>query len=118
MRGIPTLGYETRTAAVLALRKEGMSRREVAQKLDTTIANVKNIEAYAAKKPEILKTRRKQYRRRITISVPTADNLERFASARSITFQELARRLLDTIARDGLVDSVLDDGDEVANVGH
>jgi len=120
VRGIPTLGFETRTEAVVALRGEGKSREEVARELKTTANNVKNLEAYAAKTPAVLKARRKQQqdRRRITISDPTVDTLERHALARSITFQELARRLLDAIARDGLVDNVLDDGDEIANVGH
>jgi intergrase/recombinase len=120
MKGIPTLGYESRTEAVIAMRAQRLSRRAIAAMLDTNIPNVKTLEAYGRKRDSLLDQRRKQRRNnldkrrrdsttRITVNASVARRFRRHATARGITIEELARRLLETIAADNMVDSVLDD---------
>jgi intergrase/recombinase len=120
MKGIPTLGYESRTEAVVAMRAQRLSRRAIAAMLETNIPNVKTLEAYGRKRDSLLDQRRKQRRNnldkrrrdsttRITVNASVARRFRRHATARGITIEELARRLLETIAADNMVDSVLDD---------
>lgn len=53
--------------------------------------------------------RRSQRRPMIELTAGVIDGLRRFAADREVTVPELAKTLLETVSRDGLVDAILDD---------
>ncbi len=104
----PTLGYPSRTAAVIGLRGAGKSSREIADAIGIETATVAALEHSAGRRK-----RRPAEAHGRTVLFPT-DILERLrphAVAREISPNELARRIVDTVLDENLIDTVLDDGE-------
>ncbi len=103
----PTLGYPSRTAAVVALRASGRSSHEIANAIGITTATVAALEHSAGRRP-----RRPAEAHGRTVLFPTdiLEALRPHAVAREISPNELARRIVDTVVDEGLIDAVLDDG--------
>lgn len=100
----PVLGYPSMTAAVVALRAQGLSASAVARRLGIPANNVASMESAA----------RRRVVPPVRLPVDVARLLERPARRRGIGIDCLALRIIATVARDGMVDAVLDDGDEPA----
>ncbi len=98
--GKPTLGFSTRGEAVMALAGEGLSISEIARRVGTNRKAVSCLLRHVRRKHGY----QGYYRTEFTVA----------AKARGITVQELELRLLDIIARHGLVDAILDDRQEAA----
>ena len=107
---IPTLGYPSRTAAVMALRKKKISNREIAARIGIP---EKNVAALAASGRRAKKTRRSSNKKAVYFKTATLLALYPAAKERAISIDELLNRLADTLAndRDGLtlIDNILDD---------
>lgn len=109
------LGYPSRTAAVLAMRQEGLSTSIIAARIGIESNTVTALEASANRQT------RKQ-RREVELpswNTVAIDNdvlraLRPHAIRRQVTVTTLARQLLATLADDDLVDALLDDADEIA----
>ena len=103
-RPVPVLGFPSKTAAAAALRKKGVPLAKIAEALDTTPQAVGAL---------LAGVRRRQRLREIRLAVAreTFDGLALHARRRGIGVGELARRLLETIADDDMVDAILDDRD-------
>lgn len=104
----PTLGYPSRTAAVLALREEGLDTRSIAGRIGIGMKDVAALESSAARSAAIGGTCRT-----VLFPVDLLADLVPHAERRGITANCLARRIIETVIDDGMVDSVLDDADEV-----
>ena len=102
---IPCLGYRSRTAAIVALRAQGMRTHEIAERIGITPKIVQDLENSAARS-------RTPGRNGITCAVPPryAALLEESARRRGMSVRALVDALIETIARDRMVDAVLDDG--------
>jgi hypothetical protein len=106
----PTLGYPSRTEAVLALRKERLSTAAIAQRVGIEPKIVTALEASGKRSRELASD---GYR---TVLFPP-DLLRRlrpFAVRRDVSVNELARRIIEAAVDDGIVDAVLDDCPEEA----
>ncbi len=98
---IPCLGYPSRTAAVAALRADGLTTNEIADKIGITPKIVQDLEYSAARQRGISKT--------CAIAERTSALLEQPAAKRGMSVKALAQAIIDTVARDRMVDAVLDD---------
>src|SRR3546814_7601594 len=95
----PTLGYPSRGEAVRALAKQGLDPATIAQRICTTTNAVHSHMQMSGK------VRRPNYSR---LALAPA------AKARNMHVVDLEDMLLDIIAREGLVDAILDDRQEAA----
>jgi len=91
----PTLGYESRGDAVMALLQQGLDVREIAERIGSNRRAVGCILRHT--------------RKRRGIQGPPRLVLTRAAHARGLTLQELEARLLDVVARKNLVALLLDE---------
>ena len=107
---IPTLGWPTRTDAVLALRAQGKTSLEIAGMIGIPHKTVAALEHSAA--------RRRSPRndavaggagRAVLFDPRLLEQLRPHAIDREISPNELARRIVEAVAGDGLIDAVLDD---------
>jgi hypothetical protein len=120
----PTLGYASRTEAVLALSAEGLAPAVIAGRIGISVNAVTGLVSSAA---------RSKHRRameaaraaptamgqdvspssRLDVSFPqtTLRRLRPFASRRGISVGTLIQRIVFEVASEGMVDAVLDDGE-------
>lgn len=101
---VPTLGYPSRTAAVLALRATGLSTKLIAERVGIAYSSVVALECSAA--------RGKQRSTQNTTTVfPNEVRVlaAPHAARRNISINELFRRIVEHVIEDGMVDAVLDD---------
>lgn len=100
---IPTLGYPSRYEAAEALRAEGLTPEQIAERIGTTTGAVYQLLAYAK--------RGRANSPRIRVSVPTRvlEHFQEPAAMRGVAPATIARRILATVAREGLADAILDD---------
>ncbi len=110
---IPTLGYVSRTDAVLALTRQGLGPREIASKLGIDLDAVYALRASGRERiaPRLAPVHRP--RRQIEIDTVILTALSRPAAARGVSVTELVRQLLAAIVEDELVAAVLDDEEAV-----
>lgn len=101
---IQTLGYRSRTDAVCSLRAQGLSTAEISTKLGISQKSVSALETsrYRARPANA-------DCRTIVVPIDTLERLRPYADYRQISVRVLIRRLLDHIADDNLVNSILDD---------
>jgi len=107
----PVAGYPSQQAAVRALLLEGRSRHEIAEAigrgLDAVSAVISNLKA-KGELPEDFETGARPSHA-IHVGKETLRLLAPHAARRKTEPAALARKLLDTIAREGLVNAILDD---------
>ncbi len=98
----PIAGYPSITAAVMALEAQGLSWREIADRLGIDSRRVIS-----------LGLSRKNAKKFRTVSLPlaTLQGLKPHATRRGISAVDLAARIVEVTLVEGLIDSVLDDLD-------
>lgn len=101
----PCLGYRTKTEAAYALFSQGLSLREIAQRMggDTTTKQVDSLLYVACKKVGEFAVAH------VPVTEAVLSKLRPFAARRSMDAETLAVRLLSRCIEDGLVEAVLDD---------
>lgn len=106
----PTLGYPSRTEAVIALRQQGLSTTDIAGRIGISPGTVTALECSAQRsaKPRGVRPA-EQHGRTIVFPIDVLEALRPYALRRQLTVNALARRLIETIADDGMVDAILDD---------
>lgn len=98
---IPTLGYPTRSAAVLALDEQKKSINEIADAIGITPKQAANL---------LYEGRKSRYdRTNIPVCKSVLRALEPHACRRKLNSRTLAERILKVVTESGLVDAVLDD---------
>lgn len=105
-----TLGYPSRTAAVLALRGHGYSTRQIAEAIGIRESTVSALEhsAARARKPRPAE----QLGRAVIFPVDILNALCPHAARRGIAANSLARLIVTTVVDEGMIDAVLDDNGE------
>lgn len=108
----PTLGFSSRTEAVLALRSDGCTTRQIADRIGIPEQTVTALE-HSAGRHKVRALRPAEVNGR-TILFPrdVLDRLGPHAAKRGIHPNSLARMIVEVAVEEGLVDSILDDGDE------
>ena len=112
-RMIPTLGHRSLTAAVLALRAQDLPPEAIAERVGAEVATVRVILSRAKQQPCWRFPRSDDRRcRQVRIDLDVLLALHPEAKKRHMPVNVLVRHLLATVADEGLVDAVLDDGAE------
>lgn len=106
----PTLGYPSRTEAVLALRRQGLGTSVIAQRIGIAPKTVAALEDSAARSRELVRSGA----RTILFDPDLLRGLRPHAARRGTSVNEIARRILHAVIDDELVDAVLDDQGEAA----
>lgn len=101
---IPTLGYPSQTAAVLALRERGWKTDDIARRLGVAYSRVTSLELAA--------TKAAVRRRDLGIRLPQelTRKLAPHALDRGLSATGLASKIITTVLEEGLLTAVLDDG--------
>ena len=95
---IPCCGFPSRTAAVMALKAQGLKHRQIAERTRLPITTVSAL-LHSGGRRIALRRQDAEVRR---LLLP-------FAKARGIPVAEMKRRILAATAFGGMVDAVLDD---------
>jgi hypothetical protein len=107
-RGKPTLEFNTRTDAVLALRAQRLSTAAIADGLGIAVKTVTALE-HSAGRARRAPRRAEELCRTVLFPVEVLDALGPHAARRGLHPNHLARLIVETVLDDGLVDAVLDD---------
>lgn len=101
---IPCLGYKSRSAAISAMRADGVDTDEIMRQLGIEKkSTLTTLEATARWH------RRKMLRIKFSMLKRDVDALQPHADKRGMTASALAERLITTALADNLVDAILDD---------
>lgn len=108
----PTLGYASRTEAVLALRESGHSTRQIAKRIGIPEQTVTALE-HSSGRAKIRPRRPTEVNgRAILFPRDILDRLGPHAAKRCIHPNSLARMIVEIAVDECLIDSILDDGAE------
>lgn len=109
----PTLGYPSRTAAVVAMRNEGRPTAEIAKAIGISSTVVAALEHSAGR----AKGRRRDPEalcRTVLFPVDVLSALGPAAARRGMHPNHLGRLIVETVVDEDMIDAVLDDGQDVA----
>ena len=106
---IETLGYPNRTAAVVALRAQGLTTRVIAAKVGIDPKTVSALEN-SASRASVAGNRTRRCSNSVEFDYALREQLRRHARVRDLSVEALARLILETVVYSDLVDAVLDDG--------
>lgn len=112
MSAKPTLGYPSRTDAVLALRAQRMTTAQIADAIgipDKTVLALEHSAGRARRSPRPVE----QLCRTVLFPTDVLDSLAKHAARRGVHVNSLARLIVETVVDEDLVDSVLDDAEEL-----
>ncbi|KEZ00118.1 hypothetical protein AI27_12685 [Sphingomonas sp. BHC-A] len=112
----PALGYPSRTAAVVALRAQGMNTSQIGNALGIANKTVVALEI-GSSRPRREPGHSTMLGRTVVIPTDVLDALGPHAARRCISVNALARLIVTTVIDDGMIDAVLDDGDQLASEG-
>ena len=107
MTAKPTLGFPSRTEALQAFRAQGVPTREIARRLGVAVKTVSALEQSAARTRRIRPA--EEMGRTVVVPVDVLDALAPHAARRGLSVNALVRRIVETVADEGIVDAVLDD---------
>jgi hypothetical protein len=107
----PCLGYPSRTAAVLALRDQGLTKAAIAARIGIRPDTVSALECSArrwagarAGNPDVCRS--------VLVPLGVLQRLAPAARTRGLRRETLAALIIEKVAEDALIDAVLDDGEE------
>lgn len=105
----PTLGHPSRTEAVRWLRGKGLNTRQIAERIGIEQNAVAALECSARRrrKPRLSEANG----RTVLFPADVLAALGPHATARGISANELARRIVQVAVDDELIDAILDDED-------
>ena len=109
-----TLGYPSRTDAVLALRAEGHSQHEIAKRIGIPTSTVSALECSARRRGGVSTGVRNhgEVCRTVHIPIGVLQQIAPDAARRGLSRETLAALIVEKVAEDRLVDAVLDDSEE------
>ena len=109
MTAKPCFGHPSRSAAVLAFRAAGMTTRQIGEKIGIADATVTALEHSALRSSKRAARPAEQHGRTILFPRDLLARLGPHAARRNIHPNSLARLIVETVVDEGLVDSVMDD---------
>ena len=107
-----TLGFPSRTDAVLALRGQGLTTRQIAQRIgieDQTVTALEHSAGRNTRKPRPVE----ELQRTVLFPKDVLDALGPHAARRNMHANHLARLIVSTVVDENMIDAVLDDADEL-----
>lgn len=107
----PCLGYPSRTAAVVGLRQQGLSTRQIADAIGIEDKTVLALEL-GSSRPRREPGPTAQLGRAVVIPVDVLNALGPHAAQRCMSVNHLARLIISTVVDEGMIDAVLDDAPE------
>ncbi len=116
MSAKPCHGYPSRSEAVIAMRRQGLSTEQIADRIGIDRNTVTALEHSALRSVKRRKRPAEEHGRTVLFPVDILDRLRPAAARRGIAVNALARRIVETVIDDNLIDSVLDDLDEIEAV--
>lgn len=105
----PTLGFSSRTDAVLALRADGLSTQQIAAKIGIPEQTITALEHSAGRAKQRPKRPAEENGRTVLFPRDILDRLSPHAAKRCIHPNSLARLIVEIAVDEGLIDSILDD---------
>jgi hypothetical protein len=105
----PTLGFSSRTDAVLALRADGLSTRQIAARIGIPEQTITALEHSAGRARQRPKRPAEENGRTVLFPRDILDRLAPHAAKRCIHPNSLARLIVEIAVDEGLIDSILDD---------
>ena len=109
----PCLGYPSRTAAVIGLRAQQLTTRQIARASGIEETTVVALEC-GSSRPRREPRPSEQMGRTVVIPVDVLDALGPHAAKRCISVNQLAREIIATVVDEGMIDAVMDDADDIA----
>lgn len=106
-----TLGYATRTDAVIALRSQGLGTAAIADRIGIEPKTVSALEASAARSKRRALRPAEEQGRTVLFPVDVLNALRRPAEKRGLHANQLARMIVQAVVDGLLVDAVLDDAE-------
>jgi transcriptional regulator with XRE-family HTH domain len=103
-----TLGYPSRTDAVLALRAQRLTTAEIARRIGIPISTVTALE-HSAGRPKRAPRPHEELCRTVLFPIDVLDKLGPHAAARNMHPNRLARLIVETVVDDDMITAVLDD---------
>lgn len=116
----PCLGYPSRSAAIRALRAQGLSNHQISERTGIPRSS---IGALAPREPREPRSRSEDEQSRsagyklgqhghlsISVNIEIRQMLRPFAAKRNLPLEVFITDLIEKIAEDGLADAVMDDG--------
>lgn len=103
----PALGFVSRTEAIMAMRGEGLSPHQMADRLGIPVKNVAALE-FSAKRTDRHPELRVHQEHLVPLHI--RQQLRPHAAKRGLSVDRLIGDLVAVIAENSLVDAVLDDG--------
>ena len=108
----PTLGFSSRTEAVLALRGSGLNTRQIASRIGISESAVTGLEHCSGREKKRASRPSEINGRTILFPRDILDALGPHAAKRCIHPNSLARMIVEIAVDEGLIDSIMDDGAE------
>jgi hypothetical protein len=106
----PTLGFKSRTEAVLALRTRGWTTKRIAESIGIPESTVTALE-HSSGRPKQRALRPAEIKgRTILFTRDVIDKLGPHAAKRGVHPNSLARMIVEYAVDENLIDSILDDG--------
>jgi transcriptional regulator len=109
---VATLGYPSRTEAIIALRRQGLNTGEIAARIGIETKTVSALEHSALRSAKRQKRPAEEHGLTILFPADILDRLAPHAARRGIHVNSLVRRIVDTAIDDNMIDAILDDADD------
>lgn len=107
-----TLGYGSRTEAVMALRSQGLQISQIASRIGISPSTVSALECSALRSKARSRLPEEQLGRMILVPVDILNSMRRASSKRGMSPNQLARLIVEAVVDGNLIDAVLDDTPE------
>lgn len=105
----PTLGFASRTDAVLSLRRQGLTAQQIGSRIGIPERTVTALEHSAGRPKKRAIRPAEEMGRTVLFPIDILNALGPHAAKRGVHPNSLARLIVTTVVDDGLIDSVLDD---------
>lgn len=105
----PTLGFSSRTDAVLALRAQGMTTRQIGERIGIADSTVTALEHSAGRSKRRALRPAEVNGRTVLFPRDVLDRLAPHAAKRGIHPNSLARLIVEIAVEECLIDGILDD---------
>ena len=109
MKGKATFGYASRTEAIMALRAQNLTTRQIADKIGIEPKTVSALEVSVTRSKARLPQPGEVQGRLMLLPADLAGKMRRASSSRGLSPNQLARRIVEVVVNGGLIDAVLDD---------
>ena len=107
MTAKPTLGFPSRTEAMFALRRQGKTDRQIAAAMGVSVKTLSALAQSADRKRAPRPA--EDMGRTVVVPIGVLDALKPHAERRNLSVNALVRRIVETVADEGMIDAVLDD---------